>query len=208
MFRRLLQNVLPLMFLMHANFAFSAVENRDLLKTYFETGDVPTETQFTNLIESVLNVAVDYGVAIDQHMISFTDGVGNSIASSAPFRNAGVDVKALEEFKHEAKVLGRLGNHPNVVHFIGVQFQMETAGVVGDHFGFLTLSVAGPASSTPYAVYLHGFSYESSPGASILTSAQVPIPSALWLYCSGFLLVFSGRYSGLNFNGKVISVSR
>lgn len=181
---RLLQYFLVLVFSVQAYSAFSAIENRGQLKTYFETGDVPTEPQFDILIDSVLNVVLDYGSAVDQHTISFTDEAGASVASSDPFRDSGVDVKALEEFRHEAKVMGQLGNHPNVIHFIGVQFQMEIAGIVNNHYGFLELSVDGAASSTPYAIHLHSFSYETTPNTALYTVATVPIPGAALLFGS------------------------
>jgi len=44
--------------------------------------------------------------------------VTSLVAFTAPTA-AATDPKALEEFHHEIKVMGRMGNHPNVVQFIG-----------------------------------------------------------------------------------------
>lgn len=55
------------------------------------------------------------------------------------------DPKAKEEFRHEIRVMGRLGNHPNVVHFIGavttgVSF---TSTAVGDNPLYQDQGMAG-----------------------------------------------------------------
>jgi hypothetical protein len=41
----------------------AAIESRDILKTYFETGDVPTEDQFADLIDSYIH-QIDDGVYV------------------------------------------------------------------------------------------------------------------------------------------------
>ena len=39
--------------------------NRTTLKTYFETGDVPTEAQFIDLIDSLLNILDNESYSFD-----------------------------------------------------------------------------------------------------------------------------------------------
>lgn len=46
-------------------------QNRVTLKSYFETGDTPTEAQFVDLIDSLLNIVED---SINAQSIEATDG--------------------------------------------------------------------------------------------------------------------------------------
>ena len=39
-----------------------AIESRNQVKTYFETGDIPTEAQFINLIDSIYDPTFYYGI--------------------------------------------------------------------------------------------------------------------------------------------------
>jgi hypothetical protein len=48
-----------------------AQQNRTVLKSYFETGDTPTEAQFIDLIDSLFNITED---SISSQSITSTDG--------------------------------------------------------------------------------------------------------------------------------------
>lgn len=194
MINRLLPSILFVFMASMVSTAFAAIESRDVLKTYFETGDTPTETQFDNLIDSTLNLVVDFGPSIEQHTLAFTDANGALVAASDPFRESGTDVKALEEFRHEAKVMGLVGgNHPNVIHFLGVKFEMDNNGITNTHYGFLEFSVDGPLSGTPYAIHIERFVYESTPNTTLYTVAAVPVPAPAWLFNSALLILLTRK---------------
>ena len=66
-----------------------AQKTRTQLKAYFETGDKPTEAQFVDLIESVVNlpdgatmagalVSADHGTATNPEVVSVVYGTGSA----------------------------------------------------------------------------------------------------------------------------------
>lgn len=168
----------------------AAIESRDILKTYFETGDKPTEEQFESLIDSVLNLGLTYGSSADAHRLDLDaaggigdDGVGNAlrlevgatIDSSIHRLDDGVDVGGAWP-----------GAGPG---FLAVIFELPDALGTGTttHYGFVEMSVAGPSSADPYAIYLHGFAWESDPDTPITTFHLVPEPSTSALMLLGLL---------------------
>lgn len=64
-----------------------AKESRTTLKTYFQTFDVPTETQFSMLIDSIIN-QVDDSI----HVISGNEGELPKVGIGTPTPTAGLDV--------------------------------------------------------------------------------------------------------------------
>ena len=59
--------------------ATAAIEPRSILKTFFETGDIPTQDQFTTLIDSTLNVISDrYLLGLRQYDPSLTYHPGDT----------------------------------------------------------------------------------------------------------------------------------
>jgi hypothetical protein len=58
------------------------LDPRVILKTYFETGDVPTEAQFENLIDSFLRVEVGFGNSLDGHFLALDSQTGGILQNS------------------------------------------------------------------------------------------------------------------------------
>src|SRR5258706_3966755 len=57
--------------------ARAAIETRDTLKTYFQTGDVPTADQFATLIDSLVNIVDDrelIGLKVYDPQLSYVVG--------------------------------------------------------------------------------------------------------------------------------------
>lgn len=57
------------------------IQSRVTLKTYFNTGDQPTEAQFADLIDSAVNV-LDDASASDAQLIEWTEGEGYEIIAA------------------------------------------------------------------------------------------------------------------------------
>jgi len=60
-----------------------AVQDRATLKTYFETGDFPTQAQFSDLIDSMLNLSDDISANADG-ISSMTDVSTGALVANTP----------------------------------------------------------------------------------------------------------------------------
>lgn len=80
--------------------AGGAYVSRDTLKTYFQTGDVPTQEEFADTIDSTLNLNDD-GLTADAKtkQPSKTYEVGDTAVKSEPVYQAKVLTEAQKEFK-------------------------------------------------------------------------------------------------------------
>ena len=182
--------------------ADAAIEPRAVLKTYFETGDVPTQQQFTTLIDSMVNIPedagrlnlyVDYGPAVDQHAVSlgrawlFAQGSDGNLINFESGRSIGP--KSLEQVLVNGGLLGAASLWAGQSGFLGLQFELFDGGIVSTHYGFVQMSVDGASSATPYAIYVDGFAYETEADTPITTFNVVPVPAAVWLFGSaiGFM---------------------
>ena len=76
-----------------------ALTTTTTLKTYFNTGDQPTETQFANLIDSNLNILESSSHNINFNSsslgIGYTSGTGKSGYDSSVIKSASVDAAAV-----------------------------------------------------------------------------------------------------------------
>lgn len=165
-----------------------AIVPRSTLKTFFETGDKPTQEQFFALIDSNLRVGLTYGDGPSDHTIRIVDG---RIALDA----AG-DVRAFvegERIDNQLSFSG-IGEHVHVnplaqplQRYVGVQFNAATGTT---HFGFLQLQVEPATSPDPYAIHLHHFVYDDAPGTPITTFFQaIPEPASVGLLALAALAV-------------------
>jgi|TARA_R110001592_G_scaffold310306_1_gene584847 hypothetical protein len=73
--------------------------NRTTLKTYFQTGNQPTQTQFDNLIDSNLNILESSSHNINFNSsslgIGYTSGTGKSGYDSSVIKSSSVDAAAV-----------------------------------------------------------------------------------------------------------------
>ena len=145
----------------------AAKESRDVLKTYFETGDVPTEQQFGNLIDSMINQPSDpitYSGSIpDATGLGALLGEGTEVGPGAIFSS----VAGLGE-----DWVGQSG-------YLGLSLEINSQ----IHYGYLQITAA---PGDQYPMYVEYLVYETQPGVPI-TATNVPEPSTLVLAALGIV---------------------
>ena len=166
------------------------LDPRSILKTYFETGDVPTESQFVDQVDSQIDLVFTFG--------SFAAGHSVSTPSGGISQNNGLAISHFQDqvigpglsYQSSAS-LGTGSDWPGRSGFLGFQFEIDDP-VLGrnTHYGFLQMSVDGPGSATPHAIRVTGVAYETTPNTPITTFAitqAVPEPSCLGLATFGLV---------------------
>lgn len=158
----------------------AAIESRNTLKTYFETGDIPTQDQFVDLIDSSIDLVFTFGSFANGHTISAPSGGVSSNQGWAIGHEHNASIGRGLNFEQQTAI-GPGSNFPGNSGFLGIQFEINDA-VFGPrtHYGFLQMSVDGPGTATPYAIRITGIAYESTPDTSI-TTFTIPEPGSLVL---------------------------
>jgi hypothetical protein len=170
-----------------------AIVSRPILKTFFQTGDKPTQAQFATLIDSVLQANLDYGNTAAEHGIALDHGrIAVDASGQVRVFGPGDTIDNLDNF-------GGLGDNIvfNPIATAGTQ-DVATGGEFqlsdGTHFGFLQLRMDPPGSPTPYAIHLNYFVYEETPGVGITTFFQsIPEPSTCLLALAGAIAFAATR---------------
>jgi hypothetical protein len=177
--------VLCSLFLVLTNRASAAIESRSILKTYFETGDVPTQDQFSNLIDSFIHQTED-GLTI----------YGMGIVPGAP------DLRAGRKFEDDVIDI-TLAFAPigpgNPIPLLAPEFSGESGflalqlsdSLCAQYFGYFQLHM-DPASISPQGIHVDYFAFESTAGQS-LSITSLPEPSTIWLLAAGGVGVFAAR---------------
>lgn len=164
-----------------------AIESRDQLKTYFETGDIPTEEQFVDLIDSVVDLEFTFGSFNDGHSVTAPNGgisVGNNGWAIGHLQDAVIGPGLTYE---STGGLGTGSVWPGFAGFLGFRFEIQEPGLAPTlHYGFLEMSVDGPATATPHAIRITGVAYETTPNAPI-TTFSIPEPTSATL--AGLVMV-------------------
>ena len=181
--------------------ASAAIETRDILKTYFETGDVPTQDQFANLIDSFIH-QTDDGLTL--YAVGALRGSGTTplagsirtesnvgINESLPDTMLGIWADPSLHPEMEPQWAGQHG-------FLPLKYQ-DSAGQ--PHYGFLQISMASTLAPgagaeaesapevTPPPIFVEYWVWETTPSAT-LTTFFVPEPaSATVLTLMGFGLL-------------------
>jgi len=195
-----------LLILVSALTARAAVVTRPVLKTFFQTGDVPTQAQFATLIDSTVNLVDDrylLGLKVYNPQVTYITGdtvvynrlsIGDRVGEVA--EGTGTTPPA-REFAN----WGPLNpNDPNAMDvatdfagqygFMGIQLQDGTGRI---SYGFLQMGMDSVGSALHPAIHVDYIVYESTPNTP-LTVFSVPEPSsALLLLGSAGMLVMRRR---------------
>ncbi len=153
--------------------ASAAIQTRETLKTFFETGDVPTQDQFQNLIDSFLNYNDD-GL--------FITGVVQNSSTGAAGR------KYEDDVIDSTSVFAAIGGPGAVVPpmapefsgqsgFLGLRFSDASAHT---YFGYFQLTMDDILLIDPAGIHVDYFVFNDAVGEAISVNA-VPVPAAAWL---------------------------
>ncbi len=170
--------------------AQAAIEPRNILKTFFETGDVPTQDQFSNLIDSFIHQTDDGLTLVGIGMIPDSSARGIAIRTGG---NVGINELVPDTFAGQWG-----GPYPSpsglnlpamCAEFCGTSgylpLKYSNADGTAAHYGFLRITMENDPSVSPgAAIFVHGWAWESSPNATINTFA-VPEPTAMALLVIG-----------------------
>ncbi|MFG0257419.1 MAG: hypothetical protein ACF8GE_05910 [Phycisphaerales bacterium JB043] len=157
------------------------IESRDVLKTYFETGDVPTEQQFSNFIDSMVNLTGGLHV----------EGIGVITPPIAP--QPGEDVSAMrfdvgvqlpvspQEYLDSSQF--NILMEPDFAGEFGFLALLLNDAGGSTHYGFLQLSMDATRSGP--GIHVEYLAFETTPDAPVTTTI---IPSPM----TGTALVLTG----------------
>jgi hypothetical protein len=158
-----------------AKVMLAAIESRDVLKTYFETGDTPTEADFASMVNDLVRKVDDstlIGVRLDAVGQAAMLDIGETIG---PGVNFGPAAGLGDEWLDDSG-------------FLALSF-LTAAGQ--RHYGYLQIE-AGPDAANPYPMLVEYLVFEDIPDRSIETT-EVPEPAAMGLLALGSLAVFRKR---------------
>ena len=141
----------------------AAIEPREILKTYFETGDVPTQEQFYNLIDSAIHLSED------RYLI----GLRSASDGGAALLHEGGVVDELLGFGPAAGLSAEWGGQ---LGFAALAFTENFQ----THYGYLQIRAGDPGTSDLYPMFVAYFVYETQPDTAI-TISSVPEPSSFLL---------------------------
>jgi hypothetical protein len=170
----------------------AAIESRDILKTYFETGDIPNQDDFADLIDSSLNLVLNSGSGIEFHTVDLdaVGGIAGDGSGNALRMNKGDIIDSALNFIDDGLFVGGSSDWPGQSGYLGLQFELPDATGLGPpttHYGFVQMSVDSATSSTPYAIRIYGFAYEGDPDQPIIVAQIVPEPSTAALVIIGLI---------------------
>lgn len=183
----------------------AAVETRAILKTYFQTGDVPTQQQFGTLIDSAVNIVDDRnliglkvydpaliylpGDTVVFNRLSIGDQVG-ALAEGTPTTPPKLEFAAWTpldpnnpgEMDVATDFAGRYG-------FMGVQLRDSFGNI---NYGFLQMGMAAADGTLHPPIQVDYLVFESTPNAPITVFA-VPEPGSLMVLGVGGIMTLHRR---------------
>ncbi len=173
----------------------AAIVSRNVLKTFFESGDVPTQQQFSNLLDSYIHQTDDGLTLVGM-------GVSRDGTPGGRFLRIGANVGINETMPDAHQAYWRKAPAPNIPPIPGMCpsfcgssgfLPLEYESAAGEaHYGFLQITMAADethpvdsagtgsagAQSAPLgpAIFVAHWVWESTPGAT-LTTFVVPEPA-------------------------------
>jgi hypothetical protein len=164
--------------------AHGAIEPRSILKTFFESGDVPTQDQFSNLIDSYIH-QTDDGLTLI--------GIGGTPDGSAGGRairvggNVGINELLPDTFSGSWRSPQSTSLPQMCSAFCGTSgfLPLKYEGLDGAHYGFLQIDMgADPGVSPGAPIFVTQWVWESSANTTLTTFAA-PEPTTLALLLVG-----------------------
>jgi hypothetical protein len=153
----------------------AAIEPRSILKSYFETGDVPTQQQFADMIDSSLNLTDD---GLTAYLVCDS-------SDRAALFSAGATVGPGLAYSEFSTVPGFSDAWLGQSGFLALSF-LDGPQL---HYGYLQISSGAPGSTNPYSMVTEYFVFENLANTPLVTS-EVPEPSSLVLAGVGALALF------------------
>ena len=155
----------------------AAEQTRQQLKEKFQNGDIPSEQDFADVIDSALNL-VDDGFSLI--------GIAAASDGGAAYFGEGVTVGPGMSFGPAA---GLSDTWAGLSGFMALSFSdgPET------HYGYFQLSSGEPGQSDLYPMHFQYFVWEDQPNTALITST-VPEPSGVVLGAIGLLGVVGGAW--------------
>jgi hypothetical protein len=189
--------------------AHAAIEPRSILKTFFESGDVPTQDQFSNLIDSYIHQTDDGYDLVGIGSIPDGSASGRAIRIGG---NVGINEQLPDTFSGTWKSPINTSLPRMCAEFCGTSgfLPLKYAGSDGAHYGFLQIDMgADPGASPGAPIFVTQWVWESSPNTALTTFAA-PEPTALALLLVGLTPVLCQRRRGdaLAKFGRVAQLAR
>jgi len=146
----------------------AAIESRNILKSYFQTGDKPTQSQFGTVIDSMVNILDD----------RYLLGLRTSSDGGASLLSLGEIVGPPTDFVPAA---GLSADWAGQTAYLGLAMTDSSAGPLATtYYGYLEITSGTPGSSDLYPMYVARFFYETTPNTPIAVTG-VPEPSTFAL---------------------------
>ena len=172
---------------------------RSVLKSFFETGDRPTQAQF-----SVASPTGDPTVDFPFDIMFVRGGMGTSSNFHVMHGNGEVlrPSFVLSGTLSEGSVIGPQGTFalsepmqlsPGDRGYIGFSVTLDLSGAPATHYGYLDFSMDQPlAGETTNALTVYGWAYESIPQVPI-TAVPIPAPGAGVLLAAAAAMAWGRR---------------
>jgi MYXO-CTERM domain-containing protein len=151
---------------------------RTVLKSYFETGDKPTQAQFADVIDSALNL-------VDDGLVGYSASDSGGLA---PRFDAGATVGPGLAFAPLSGVQGFSDDWLGQSGFLPLAYLQDSQL----HYAYLQISSPVPGSPNAYSMSVEYLVFENLADTALVTTT-VPEPSSLALAAAALVGLFVWR---------------